>query len=146
MRYFSSCHRVQILDWSPEFCRSADFIGQNEKKLKKSASKNKHPIKLHFFIWALQSAKPDKKVIPENQGFRSCPLLIYSSESWKFILFKFYHVRVGARLRQFYFEYLKFTRNPKIEKVSEKLILAGALWNLKSMNSQLSLEKIIKFG
>ena len=66
--YFSSCHRVQILDWSPEFCKSADFIGQNEKK-----SKNKHPIKLRFLIWKLQGANPEKKLIPENPGFGSYP-------------------------------------------------------------------------
>ena len=34
---FSNCHQVQILDWKPGFCKSADFIGQNEKK-----SKNQH--------------------------------------------------------------------------------------------------------
>ena len=44
------------------------------KKVEKSASKNKHPIKLRFLIWRLQSANPEKKVIPENQGFGSCPL------------------------------------------------------------------------
>ena len=43
------------------------------KKVEKSASKNKHPIKLRFLIWRLQSANPEKKVIPENQGFGSCP-------------------------------------------------------------------------
>ena len=74
-----------------------------------------------------------------------------------FILFKFYHVRAGARTRarQFYFECWKFTENPKIEEFSENMILARArvragaraLKNLKSMDSQLSLEKkIIKFG
>jgi len=61
------------LDWKPGFCKSADFIGQNEKKVEKSASKNKHPIKLRFLIWRLQGANPEKKVIPENQGFGSCP-------------------------------------------------------------------------
>ena len=60
-----------------------------------------------------------------------------------FILFKFYHVRAGARTRarQFYFECWKFTENPKIEEFSENMILARALKNLKSMDSQLSLEK-----
>ena len=43
------------------------------KKFEKLASKNKHPIKLRFLIWRLQSANPEKKVIPENQGFGSCP-------------------------------------------------------------------------
>ena len=37
IRYFWTCHQVQILDWKPGFCKSADFIGQNEKK-----SKNQH--------------------------------------------------------------------------------------------------------
>ena len=50
------------------------FYRPNWKKVEKSASKNKHPIKLRFFIWRLQSANPEKKVIPENQGFGSCPL------------------------------------------------------------------------
>ena len=61
------------MDWKPGFSESADFIGQNGKKVEKSASKNKHPIKLRFWIWRLQSANPEKKVIPENQGFGSCP-------------------------------------------------------------------------
>ena len=45
-----------------------------------------------------------------------------------FILFKFYHVRAGARTRarQFYFECWKFTENPKIEEFSENMILARA--------------------
>ena len=45
-----------------------------------------------------------------------------------FILFKFYHVRAGARTRarQFYFECWKFTENPKIEEFSENMILACA--------------------
>ena len=43
------------------------------KKFKKSGSKNKHPIKLRFLIWRLQGANREKKVIPENQGFGSCP-------------------------------------------------------------------------
>ena len=50
------------------------FYRPKWKKVEKSASKNKHPIKLHFLIWRLQSANPEKKVIPENQGFGSCPL------------------------------------------------------------------------
>ena len=37
IRCFWTYHRVQILDWKPGFCKSADFIGQNEKK-----SKNQH--------------------------------------------------------------------------------------------------------
>ncbi len=65
------------MDWKPGFCKSADFIGPNEKKFEKSASKNKHPIKLCFLIWRLQSANPEKKVIPENQGFGSCSLKIF---------------------------------------------------------------------
>ena len=71
---FSNCHRFQILDWKPGFCKSADFIGQKKIKVEKSTSKNKHPIKLRFFIWRLQSANPEKKVIPENQEFGLCPL------------------------------------------------------------------------
>ena len=47
------------------------------KKVEKSASKNKHPIKLRFLIWRLQSANPEKKVIPENQEFGSCPLYVF---------------------------------------------------------------------
>ena len=50
------------------------FYRPKWKKVEKSASKNKHPIKLRFLIWRLQSANPEKKVIPENQGFGSCPL------------------------------------------------------------------------
>ena len=49
------------------------FYRPKWKKVEKSASKNKHPIKLRFLIWRLQSANPEKKVIPENQGFGSCP-------------------------------------------------------------------------
>ena len=48
------------------------FYRPKWKKVEKSASKNKHPIKLRFFIWRLQSANLEKKVIPENQGFGSC--------------------------------------------------------------------------
>ena len=51
------------------------FYRPKWKKVEKSASKNKHPIKLRFLIWTLQSANPEKKVIPENQGFGSCPLM-----------------------------------------------------------------------
>ena len=65
------------MDWKPGFCKSAGFIGQNEKKVEKSASKNKHPIKLRFLICRLQSANPEKKAILENQGFGSCPLTIF---------------------------------------------------------------------
>ena len=50
------------------------FYRPKWKKVEESASKNKHPIKLRFLIWRLQSANPEKKVIPENQGFGSCPL------------------------------------------------------------------------
>ena len=50
------------------------FYRPKWKKVEKSASKNKHPIKLRFLIWRLQSANPEKKVIPENQRFGSCPL------------------------------------------------------------------------
>ena len=53
------------------------FYRPKWKKVEKSASKNKHPIKLRFLIWRLQSANPEKKVIPENQGFGSCPLIIF---------------------------------------------------------------------
>ena len=49
------------------------FYRPKWKKVEKSASKNKHPIKLRFLIWRLQSANPEKKVIPENQRFGSCP-------------------------------------------------------------------------
>ena len=59
------------------------FYRPNWKKVEKSASKNKHPIKLHFLIWRLQSANPEKKVIPENQGFGSCPLWWYSNTGCK---------------------------------------------------------------
>ena len=52
------------------------FYRPKWKKVEKSASKNKHPIKLRFLIWRLQSANPEKKVIPENQGFGSYPLMI----------------------------------------------------------------------
>ena len=57
--------RILQIDW---------FYRPKWKKVEKSASKNKHPIKLRFLIWRLQSANPEKKVIPENQGFGSCPL------------------------------------------------------------------------
>ena len=50
------------------------FYRPKWKKVEKSASKNKHPIKLRFLIWRLQGANPEKKVIPENQRFGSCPL------------------------------------------------------------------------
>ena len=73
-----------------------------------------------------------------------------------FILFKFYHVRAGARIRarQFYFECWKFTENPKIEEFSENMILARArapgrarIKKCEKYGPQLSLEKkIIKFG
>ena len=52
------------------------FYRPKWKKVEKSASKNKHPIKLRFLIWRLQSANPEKKVIPENQGFGSCPFFV----------------------------------------------------------------------
>ena len=55
------------------------FYRPRWKKVEKSASKNKHPIKLRFLICRLQSANPEKKVIPENQGFGSCPL----AKLWK---------------------------------------------------------------
>ena len=55
------------------------FYRPKWKKVEKSASKNKHPIKLRFLIWRLQSANPEKKVIPENQGFGSCPF----EDFWK---------------------------------------------------------------
>ena len=51
------------------------------KKVEKSASKNKHPIRLRFLIWRLQSANPEKKVIPENQGFGSCPFVNFFGKS-----------------------------------------------------------------
>ena len=44
------------------------------KKDQKSASKKKHPTKLSYLIWRIQSGHPEKKVIPENQGFGSCPV------------------------------------------------------------------------
>ena len=50
------------------------------KKVEKSASKNKHPIKLHFLIWRLQSANPEEKVITENQIFGSCPLHLFGQK------------------------------------------------------------------
>ena len=50
------------------------ILSAKMKKVEKSASKNKHPIKLRFLIWKLQSSNPEKKVIPENQEFGSCPL------------------------------------------------------------------------
>ena len=53
------------------------FYRPKWKKVEKSASKNKHPIKLRFLIWRLQSVNPEKKVIPENQGFGSCPLYYF---------------------------------------------------------------------
>ena len=74
IRYFWTCHQVQILDWKPGFCKSADFIGQNEKKSKNQHQKINIPSSSVFLIWRLQSANPEKKVIPENQGFGSCPL------------------------------------------------------------------------
>ena len=57
------------------------FYRPKWKKVEKSASKNKHPIKLRFLIWRLQSANPEKKVIPENQGFGSCPLILFNDET-----------------------------------------------------------------
>eukprot|EP00493_Phyllostaurus_siculus_P021120 UN21445 len=38
-KVFLNVHRVQILDWKPGFCKSADFIGQNEKSRKISIKK-----------------------------------------------------------------------------------------------------------
>ena len=65
------------------------FYRPNWKKVENSASKNKHPIKLRFLIWRLQSANPEKKVIPENQGFGSCPFeLISSKRPWSSRLFQ----------------------------------------------------------
>ena len=62
--------------------------------------------------------------------FAFCPnsLIFFSSESWKFIFFKFYNARAPARMRarQFHFECWKFTENPKIEEFSENVILARA--------------------
>ena len=49
MKYFSNCHRVQILDQKPEFCKSADFIGQNEKKSKNQHQKINFPSSSVFF-------------------------------------------------------------------------------------------------
>ena len=57
----------------PRILQIGWFYRPKWKKVEKSASKNKHPIKLRFLIWRLQSANPEKKVIPENQGFGSCP-------------------------------------------------------------------------
>ena len=57
------------------------FYRPKWKKVEKSASKNKHPIKLRFLTWRLQSANPEKKVIPENQGFGSCPFEIFEIET-----------------------------------------------------------------
>ena len=37
------------------------FYRPKWKKVEKSASKNKHPIKLRFLIWRLQSVNPEKK-------------------------------------------------------------------------------------
>ena len=74
------------------------FYRPKWKKVKKSASKNKHPIKLRFLIWRLQSANPEKKVIPENQGFGSCPFhKICSALSKKlfFLRFALYMVTGG---------------------------------------------------
>ena len=72
------------------------------------------------------------------------------------ILFKFYHVRAGARTRarQFYFECWKFIEIPKIDEFSEKLILARARASagarmMKSEKYELSAftgKKINKFG
>ena len=53
------------------------FYRPKWKKVKKSASKNKHPIKLRFFTWRLESVNPEKKVILENQVFRSCPFKFF---------------------------------------------------------------------
>ena len=50
IRYFSNCHRVQILDWSPEFCNSADFLGQNEKKSENHHQKINIPPNSVFWI------------------------------------------------------------------------------------------------
>ena len=49
------------------------FYRPKWKKVKKSASKNKHPIKLRFSNWSLQNDNPEKKVIPDKHGFGSCP-------------------------------------------------------------------------
>ena len=53
------------------------FYWPKWKKVEKSASKNKHPIKLRFLIWRLQIANSEKKVIPENQRFGSCPFRVF---------------------------------------------------------------------
>ena len=68
--YFGLEARILQIGW---------FYRPKWKKVKKSASKNKHPIKLRFLIWRLQSANPEKKVIPENQGFGSCPFWVFVS-------------------------------------------------------------------
>ena len=65
------------MGWGPKSCRSADFIGQNEKISKNQHQKNKHPIKLRFSNWSLQSDNPEKKVIPEKHAFGSYPLLFF---------------------------------------------------------------------
>ena len=52
------------------------FYRPKWKKVKKSASKNKHPIKLCFLIWRLQSANPEKK---SNSGKPRIWIMSFSS-------------------------------------------------------------------
>ena len=63
--------------WEARILQIGWFYRPKWKKVEKSASKNKHPIKLRFLIWRLQSANPEKKVIPENQEFGSCPFACF---------------------------------------------------------------------
>ena len=66
------------------------FYRPKWKIFEKSASKNKHPIKLRFSNWSLQSDNPEKKVIPEKHEFGSYPLHTFSN-FWSFSAFKTYH-------------------------------------------------------
>ena len=49
------------------------ILSAKMKIFEKSASKNKHPIKLRFSDWRLQNDNSEKKVIPEKHAFGSYP-------------------------------------------------------------------------
>ena len=77
------------------------------KKIEKSASKNKNPIKLLFLNWNFQSESPEKKVIPEKHEFGSCPFGILKKVEKKnqkeffdeviFSLFNFFSKKCSSR-------------------------------------------------
>ena len=95
------------------------FYRPKWKKVEKSASKNKHPIKLRFLIWRLQSANPEKKLIPENQGFGSCPFLgNFATEPEFFLSMSFWWISSDERL---FFDQICFLSKTNECKVSARI-------------------------